>query len=147
MQQKLIKLINKYKIEKKFDSILCETFALTREASKRSLGQRLTDSQLNGGIQLHYETILKRKNPNDKTFVSTLSIVFIVTVNAYLAKRDKEAMEPILGLSVALIQENRSSYERLKNYTANITYVTNSEIGFDYLRGNLRTSKNDIIFP
>ena len=157
IKERINQLITKYKIEKNFDSILCETFALTREASKRTLGLRHYDVQLMGGIILHSGKIAEMRTGEGKTLVATLPVVLnalalkgvhIITVNDYLAKRDKQLMGQIygyLGLSVGLIQENMGSSERRKNYSANITYVTNSQVGFDYLRDNMCTSRNDLV--
>ena len=157
IKARIKQLITKYKIEKKFDSILCETFALTREASKRTLGLRHYDVQIMGGIILHSGKIAEMKTGEGKTLVATLPVVLnalalkgvhIITVNDYLAKRDKQLMGQIygyLGLSVGLIQEKMGSSERRKNYAANITYVTNSQVGFDYLRDNMCTSRNDLV--
>ncbi len=151
------RLIQRYQKEQNFDNILCESFALTREASKRVLGLRHFDTQLMGGIVLHNGQIAEMKTGEGKTLVGTLPVVLnalalkgvhVVTVNDYLAKRDKQWMSQLyryLGLSVGLIQENMGSDERRKNYAADITYVTNSEIAFDYLRDNMASSVEELV--
>lgn len=157
IKERINKLIIRYQIEKNFDSILCESFALTREASKRTLGLRHFDTQLMGGIELHNGKIAEMKTGEGKTLVATLPVVLnalslkgvhVVTVNDYLAKRDKQLMSQLyryLGLSVGLIQENMGSDERRKNYSGDITYVTNSEIAFDYLRDNMASSIDELV--
>lgn len=157
IKERVNKLIKKYQIDKNFDNILHESFALTREASKRTLGLRHYDTQLMGGIILHQGKIAEMKTGEGKTLVATLPVVLnalslkgvhVVTVNDYLAKRDQQWMSQLyryLGLSVGLIQENLNPKERRKNYAADITYVTNSELAFDYLRDNMSTSLNDLV--
>ena len=157
IKQRVNKLIKKYQIERNLDNILCESFALTREAGKRTIGLRHYDTQLMGGIILHEGKIAEMKTGEGKTLVATLPVVLnaltlkgvhLVTVNDYLAKRDQQWMSQLyryLGLSVGLIQENMNSNERRKNYAADITYVTNSELAFDYLRDNMATSLDDIV--
>ena len=157
IKERINSLIQCYKIEKNFDSILCESFALTREASKRTIGLRHFDTQLMGGIVLHNGNIAEMKTGEGKTLVATLAVVLnalalkgvhVVTVNEYLAKRDKQWMSQLyryLGLSVGLIEEKMDSDERRKNYSADITYVTNSELAFDYLRDNMASSVNDLV--
>jgi len=142
-------LILIYQNTKNFDSILVESFALTREASKRTLGLRHFDVQLLGGMILHEGKIAEMKTGEGKTLVATLPIVLnalslqgvhLVTVNDYLAERDKQTMSQLyryLGLSVGLIQEYMDSDERRQNYSADITYVTNSQLAFDYLHDNM----------
>lgn len=136
------------------DSLLVEAFALVREASKRTLSMRHFDVQLIGGMVLHEGNISEMKTGEGKTLVSTLAAylnalegkgVYIVTVNDYLAKRDSEWMGKLfsfLGLSVGLIQHDMPPEERLKAYQADITYGTNNEFGFDYLRDNLAWEKD-----
>ena len=131
------------------EDLLPETFALTREASKRTLGQRHYDVQLIGGMVLHDGAIAEMKTGEGKTLTSTLSIVLntltggsvhVVTVNDYLSKRDALWMKPIydmLGVKVSWIQEDDEPDERREKYAADITYGTNSEFGFDYLRDNM----------
>lgn len=131
------------------DDLLPEAFAVVREASKRVLNMRHFDVQLVGGIVLHEGKIAEMKTGEGKTLVSTLPAylnalegkgVYVVTVNDYLAKRDSEWMGKLfefLGLSVGLIQSNMHPQERLAAYQCDITYGTNNEFGFDYLRDNL----------
>ena len=157
IKERVNQLILKYQITQNFDDILVESFALTREAAKRTLGLRHFDTQLLGGIILHQGKIAEMKTGEGKTLAATLSVVLnalslkgvhVVTVNDYLAKRDKQTMGQIyryLGLSVGLIQENMGSDERRKNYAADITYVTNSELAFDYLRDNMVKLVNDFV--
>ncbi|NBV41233.1 preprotein translocase subunit SecA [bacterium] len=136
------------------DALLPEAFSVVREAAKRTLGFRHFDVQLIGGIVLHQGKISEMKTGEGKTLVSTLPAylnalegkgVYIVTVNDYLAKRDSQWMGQIfrfLGLSVGLIQNNMRSEERLKAYECDITYGTNNEFGFDYLRDHLALDKS-----
>jgi preprotein translocase subunit SecA len=157
IKEKIYRLQKKYQLEKELDSILIETFALTREASKRVLGLRHFDTQLMGGMVLHNGKIAEMKTGEGKTLVATLPVVLnalslrgvhLVTVNDYLAKRDKQLMGRLyryLGLSVGLIQENMSSNQRRQNYLADITYVTNSQLAFDYLRDNMVRSIDDVV--
>ncbi|AFZ46457.1 protein translocase subunit secA [Cyanobacterium stanieri PCC 7202] len=139
------------------DEILVEAFALVREAGVRVLGMRHYDVQLLGGIVLHTGQIAEMKTGEGKTLVATLPAylngltgkgVHVVTVNDYLARRDAEWMGQIhrfLGLEVGLIQSGMTSVERRKNYLADITYATNSELGFDYLRDNMATSIEEVV--
>jgi preprotein translocase subunit SecA len=157
IKEKIFALQKKYQFEKELESILIETFALTREASKRVLGLRHFDTQLMGGIVLHNGKIAEMKTGEGKTLVATLPVVLnalslkgvhLVTVNDYLAKRDKQLMGRLyryLGLSVGLIQENMNSTQRRQNYLADITYVTNSQLAFDYLRDNMVRSIEDVV--
>ncbi|MFS7976404.1 putative secA, preprotein cross-linking [Helianthus anomalus] len=136
------------------DSLLPEAFAVVREASKRVLGLRPFDVQLIGGMVLHKGEIAEMRTGEGKTLVAILPAylnaltgkgVHIVTVNDYLARRDCEWVGQVarfLGLSVGLIQQNMTSEERRQNYSCDITYVTNSELGFDYLRDNLAMESN-----
>ncbi|MCX7759089.1 MAG: preprotein translocase subunit SecA [bacterium] len=131
------------------DDILPEAFAVVREASKRVLSMRHFDVQMIGGVVLHQGRIAEMKTGEGKTLVATLPAylnaltgkgVHIVTVNDYLAKRDAEWMGPVyrfLGLSVGYIQQLMDKNDRKKMYSSDITYVTNYEVGFDYLRDNL----------
>jgi len=131
------------------DDILPEAFAVVREAAKRTIGLRHHDVQLIGGIVLHRGAIAEMANGEGKTLVATLAAylngiegkgVHVVTVNDYLARRDKEWMGPVyefLGLSVGVIQNGMSPPERRKAYQCDITYGTNNEFGFDYLRDNM----------
>ena len=131
------------------DDILPEAFAVCREAADRVLGMRHFDVQLIGGIVLHQGRIAEMKTGEGKTLVATLPAylnaltgegVHIVTVNDYLAKRDSEWMGKLyrfLGLSVGLIVHEKSNAERQEAYNCDITYGTNNEMGFDYLRDNM----------
>ncbi|MBD2774496.1 preprotein translocase subunit SecA [Iningainema tapete] len=139
------------------DDILPEAFAVVREAGRRVLGLRHFDVQLLGGIILHTGQIAEMKTGEGKTLVATLPSylnaltgkgVHVVTVNDYLARRDAEWMGQVhrfLGLSVGLIQQSMTPPERKKNYDCDITYVTNSEVGFDYLRDNMATEIKDVV--
>lgn len=139
------------------DDLLPEAFAVVREAGKRVLGLRHFDVQLLGGTILHKGQIAEMKTGEGKTLVSTLPAylngltgkgVHVVTINDYLARRDAEWMGQVhrfLGLSVGLIQQGMGPSERKKNYDCDITYVTNSEVGFDYLRDNMATSIVDVV--
>ena len=130
------------------DDLLPEAFAVAREAARRTIGQRHFDVQLMGGAALHQGNIAEMKTGEGKTLVSTLpgylnalsGGVHIVTVNDYLAKRDSEWMGGIyrfLGLEVGLIQASMTPEQRRPAYEADITYGTNNEFGFDYLRDNM----------
>jgi preprotein translocase subunit SecA len=139
------------------DDLLPEAYAVVREAARRVLGLRHFDVQLLGGAMLHIGQIAEMKTGEGKTLVATLPSylnalsgkgVHVITVNDYLARRDAEWMGQVhrfLGLSVGLIQANMTPAERQKNYNCDITYVTNSEIGFDYLRDNMATSMADVV--
>jgi preprotein translocase subunit SecA len=139
------------------NDILPEAFAVVREAGRRVLGLRHFDVQLLGGIILHSGQIAEMKTGEGKTLVATLPSylnaltgkgVHVVTVNDYLARRDAEWMGQVhrfLGLSVGLIQASMTPSERQRNYECDITYVTNSEVGFDYLRDNMATSMADVV--
>ena len=161
-QDMLLKRISEIKSEisngKKIDDYLVETFAMVREASKRTLGQRHFDVQLIGGMVLHNGGISEMKTGEGKTLVSTLAAflnslsgkgVHIVTVNDYLARRDAEWMGSIfnyLGLSVGCLTNDTEGREKRKEqYACDITYGTNNEFGFDYLRDNLRVLKQNIV--
>ncbi|MCK4264732.1 preprotein translocase subunit SecA [Candidatus Babeliales bacterium] len=135
---------------KTLDQILPEAFAVVRETAKRKLGERHYDVQLIGGMVLHEGRISEMKTGEGKTLVSTLPLylnalsgkgVHLVTVNDYLARRDGEWMRPIynhLGLEVGILQNDMSDEDRKKAYQADITYGTNNEYGFDYLRDNMK---------
>ena len=139
------------------DDILPDAFATVREAAKRSLGQRHYDVQILGGIVLHRGMIAEMKTGEGKTLVSTLSSylnalggskVHIVTVNDYLAKRDCEWMGQVykkLGLTTGFIVNSLDEQERKRAYLCDITYGTNNEFGFDYLRDNMKFSKEQIV--
>ena len=142
---------------RKLESIIPESFALVREAAKRSLGERHYDVQLAGGLILHQGKIAEMKTGEGKTLVSTLPAylncltgkgVHIVTVNDYLAKRDSEWMSKVfnyLGISVGCITNDLDDNERKKNYASDITYATNNELGFDYLRDNMKYEINEMV--
>jgi len=131
------------------EDLLPEAFALTREAARRSIGQRHYDVQLVGGMALHEGTIAEMKTGEGKTLTATLAAflntlaggsVHVVTVNDYLARRDAEWMKPVfetLGVSVAAIQEGDDHATRQRKYACDVVYATNSEFGFDYLRDNM----------
>lgn len=139
------------------DDILFETFAVVRETARRTVNMRHFDVQLIGGVVLHQGKIAEMKTGEGKTLVSTLPSylnalegkgVHIVTVNDYLAKRDTEWMGPIykfLGLSVGTIQHEMPDAERLRAYGSDITYGTNNEFGFDYLRDNMKFRMADVV--
>ncbi len=141
----------------KIDEIIPESFALVREAAKRTLGERHYDVQLAGGLILHHGKIAEMKTGEGKTLVSTLPAylnslegkgVHIVTVNDYLAKRDSEWMGKVfnyLGVSTGCITNNLEDIERKKNYNNDITYATNNELGFDYLRDNMKYELRDMV--
>ena len=138
-------------------SIEVEAFAYIREAAKRTLGQRHYDVQLFGGLVLLRNKIAEMKTGEGKTLVSTLPIslmalfkkgVHVVTVNEYLAKRDADWMSPIynfLGLEVGLIHSNQNPAEKNQAYKKDITYGTNNEFGFDYLRDNMAISREQLV--
>lgn len=139
------------------DDILIEAFAVVREVSKRTLNMRHFDVQLMGGVVLHQGKISEMKTGEGKTLVATLPAylnaleekgVHIVTVNDYLAKRDTEWMGPVynfLGLEVGTIQHEMGEIERQKAYKKDITYGTNNEFGFDYLRDNMKFRLSDLV--
>ncbi len=140
----------------KLDNLLPEAFAVVREVGKRKLNMRHFDVQLIGGMVLHEGKITEMKTGEGKTLVATLPLYLnalegkgahLVTVNDYLAKRDSEWMGQIykfLGLEVGLIQNYMDDQERKKSYAADITYGTNNEFGFDYLRDNMKFDMNDL---
>ena len=141
----------------KLDQIIPETFALVREAANRTLGERHYDVQLAGGLMLHNGNIAEMKTGEGKTLVSTLPAylnslsgkgVHIVTVNDYLAKRDSEWMGRVfnyLGTSVGCIINDLEDNKRKENYLCDITYATNNELGFDYLRDNMKYDINEMV--
>ena len=138
-------------------NIEVEAFAYTREAAKRTIGQRHYDVQIFGGLVLLRNKITEMKTGEGKTLVSTLPIslmalfkkgVHVVTVNEYLAKRDAEWMSPIyefLGLKVGLIYSNQDPLDKAAAYKKDITYGTNNEFGFDYLRDNMAVSSEQLV--
>jgi preprotein translocase subunit SecA len=142
---------------KKLDDILPEAFATVREAGKRVLGMRHFDVQMIGGIVLHRGEIAEMRTGEGKTLVATLAVylnaiegkgVHVVTVNDYLARRDAEWMGQIyrfLGLTVGVIVPNLSEYERREAYNSDITYATNNELGFDYLRDNMKHERSQMV--
>ena len=154
---KSIQLQKRYQTELDLNSLIPEAFALTREASIRTLGLRHFDVQLLGGLVLNNGKIAEMRTGEGKTLVATLPAylnaltkkgVHIVTVNDYLASRDQISMGQIhrfLGLNTGLIQENMLVSERQKNYDADITYVTNNELGFDYLRDNMSLNIGNVV--
>ena len=137
------------------DDILVEAFAVCREASRRVLGMRHFDVQLIGGMVLHYGKIAEMRTGEGKTLVGTLPVylnalsgkgVHVITVNDYLAARDAATMQPLynfLGLSVGVIVSNMEQFDRQNAYGADITYGTNNEFGFDYLRDNMVADQYD----
>jgi preprotein translocase subunit SecA len=139
------------------DDLLPEAFALTREAARRTLGQRHYDVQLIGGMVLHSGAIAEMKTGEGKTLTATLPVflntlagnaVHLVTVNDYLARRDAEWMAPIydaLGVTVSAIQEGDDPAFRRTKYACDVTYGTNSEFGFDYLRDNMAGSLEECV--
>ena len=157
LQAKTAEFKQRLEKDESLDDLLPESFAVVREASKRVLELRHFDVQLVGGMILHDGQIAEMKTGEGKTLVSTLPAylnaltgkgVHIITVNDYLARRDAEWMGQIhrfLGLSVGLIQQSMTPIERQKNYGCDITYGTNSEIGFDYLRDNMAPSMAEVV--
>ena len=151
------KLKKQYKEDNNLNYLIAESFALTREASLRTLGLRHFDVQLIGGLVLNNQKISEMKTGEGKTLVATLPAclnaltekgVHIVTVNDYLASRDQISMGQIyrfLGLDTGLIQDDMSTSERKKNYNADITYVTNYELTFDFLRDNMALNLTDVV--
>jgi preprotein translocase subunit SecA len=157
LRAKSFRLQKKYDLDKNLDQILPEAFALTREASFRTLGLRHFDVQLLGGLVLNNKQIAEMKTGEGKTLVATLPAylnaitkkgVHIVTVNDYLANRDQVSMGQIyrfLGMDTGLIQDGMATSERQKNYSADITYVTNYEVAFDFLRDNMALNLSDVV--
>ena len=139
------------------ESLLPEAFALTRESMVRNMGMRHYDVQLIGGAALHYGRIAEMKTGEGKTFVATLALALntlpgkgthLVTTNDYLARTGVEWMGPIfrgLGLETAVIEHSTSSESRRDAYRADITYITNSELGFDYLRDNMAFQPDQLV--
>src|SRR4051794_34656255 len=137
------------------DEVLYESFAITREVGRRTMGMRHFDVQMIGGMVLHGGSIAEMKTGEGKTLTATLAVVLnalsgkgvhVVTVNDSLARRDAEWMSPIydaLGLSVGVLQNMQSYEEKIEAYRADVTYGTNSEFGFDYLRDNMATAIED----
>src|SRR5437868_4558855 len=139
------------------DELLEESFAVVREASIRALGMRPFDVQLIGGMVLHSGKISEMKTGEGKTLVATMPVylnaltgrgVHVVTVNDYLARRDADWMGKVyrfLGMSVGVIVPNLTDEERREAYNADITYGTNNELGFDYLRDNMKYSRAQMV--
>ena len=157
IRKKTLELKSQVKQGRSLDDILPEAFSNVREAAKRSLGQRHYDVQIIGGVVLHRGMIAEMKTGEGKTLVSTLAAylnsldgksVHIVTVNDYLAKRDSEWMGAVyekLGLETGYIVNGMEDIDRKKAYLSDITYGTNNEFGFDYLRDNMKFSKENIV--
>ena len=157
LRAKSLKLKRQYDTDQNLNALVSQAFAITREASKRTLGLRHFDVQLIGGLVLNDQKIAEMKTGEGKTLVATLPAflnaltkkgVHIVTVNDYLANRDQVSMGQVyrfLGLNTGLIQEGMSTSERLENYNADITYVTNYEVTFDFLRDNMALNLNDVV--
>ncbi len=154
---KTIELKEKIKKGQNLNEILPEAFALVREASKRARNERHYDVQLIGGIVLHESKIAEMRTGEGKTLTIALAAylnaleekgVHVVTVNDYLAKRDSKDMGEIynlLGLTSGYINNYQDDHERRKNYNCDITYATNSELGFDYLRDNMKYAKEEMV--
>jgi preprotein translocase subunit SecA len=148
-------LRERYAASQDLEALLPEAFALVREAARRTLGMRHFDVQLIGGIALHQGKIAEMRTGEGKTLVATLTAylnaltgkgVHVVTVNEYLAQRDADWMGPVyrfLGLTVGVIKSNQPTEEKRAAYAADITYGTNNEFGFDYLRDNLAFRPED----
>ena len=142
---------------KNLDDLLPDAYALVREASRRTRKERHFDVQIIGGIVLHEAKIAEMRTGEGKTLTITLAAylnalegkgVHIVTVNDYLAKRDSQEMGKIynlLGLTSGFINNDQNDYERKKNYNCDVTYATNSELGFDYLRDNMKYSQDEMV--
>jgi preprotein translocase subunit SecA len=157
LRTKNFKLKQQYKETGDLKPLIAESFALTREASLRTLGLRHFDVQLIGGLVLNNQKIAEMKTGEGKTLVATLSAclnaltdkgVHIVTVNDYLASRDQVSMGQIyrfLGFDTGLIQNDMTSSERRNNYNTDITYVTNYELTFDFLRDNMALNLSDVV--
>ena len=155
--EKTQNLKNKIQKGENIDNILPEAFALVREASKRTRGERHFDVQIMGGVVLHKGSIAEMRTGEGKTLTIVLAAylnalhgegVHVVTVNDYLAKRDCLDMGMIynfLGLSSGYINNDQDDHERKKNYLCDITYATNSELGFDYLRDNMKFSSDELV--
>ena len=157
LRQRIVELKQEVADGKSLDDIQHETFAIVREAAKRTLGQRHFDVQLIGGMTLHKGRIAEMKTGEGKTLVATLAVVLnaltgkgvhVVTVNDYLASRDSDWMGEIyrfLGLTVGRIVHGMSDAERREAYASDVTYATNNELGFDYLRDNMKFSRDEMV--
>ena len=156
-KERTLNLKRSIKEGKSLESVIPESFALVREAAKRTLGERHYDVQLAGGIILHQGKIAEMKTGEGKTLVSTLPAylnslngkgVHVVTVNDYLAKRDSEWMGKVfnfLGTSTGCITNDLDDIQRKENYNCDITYATNNELGFDYLRDNMKYELSEMV--
>ena len=156
-KEKTVNLKRSIKEGSSLESVIPDSFALVREAAKRTLGERHYDVQLAGGLILHEGKIAEMKTGEGKTLVSTLPAylnsltgkgVHIVTVNDYLAKRDSEWMGKVfnfLGTSTGCITNDLEDIKRKDNYNCDITYATNNELGFDYLRDNMKYELSDMV--
>ena len=159
LRNKTFQLKKQYQQEQDLDALIAQSFAIAREASVRTLGLRHFDVQLLGGLVLNSGKISEMRTGEGKTLVATLPAylnaltdkgVHIVTVNDYLASRDQVSMGQIyrfLGLDTGLIQEDMAFLERQQNYKADITYVTNNELAFDYLRDNMASNLSQVVLP
>lgn len=159
LRNKTFQLKKQYNETQNLNGLIAESFALTREVSFRTLGLRHFDVQVIGGLVLNSGKISEMRTGEGKTLVATLPAVLnaltnkgvhIVTVNDYLASRDQISMGQIyrfLGLNTGLIQEDMVFKERQQNYEADITYVTNNELAFDYLRDNMASNINQVVLP
>ena len=159
LRNKTFQLKRQYQKEQDLNALISQSFAIAREASLRTLGLRHFDVQLLGGLVLNSGKISEMRTGEGKTLVATLPAylnaltkkgVHIVTVNDYLASRDQVSMGQIyrfLGLDTGLIQEDMAFLERQQNYKADITYVTNNELAFDYLRDNMASNLNQVVLP
>jgi preprotein translocase subunit SecA len=157
LASKRYELIKIYEEDKNLDSVLVQAFAVCREAAKRTISMRHFDVQVMGGVVLHEGKIAEMKTGEGKTLVATLPIYLnsftkkpshIVTVNDYLAKRDSQWMAPVynmLGVRVGLLQHGMNTAEKKVAYSCDVIYGTNNEFGFDYLRDNMVSSKQDMV--
>ena len=154
---KTVTLMERLAAGETLEDVLPEAFAGVREAGKRALGMRHFDVQIMGGQVLHEGKVAEMKTGEGKTLVATLPVylnalagngVHVVTVNDYLAKRDAEWMGPLyefLGMHVGIIQHDLDNVARREAYNSDITYVTNNEVGFDYLRDNMAWQLEDMV--
>ena len=156
LEDTTLKLKELYSSHNNLDLLLPEAFATVREAAKRTLNQRHFDVQIIGGIVLHQGKISEMKTGEGKTLVATLPAylnalsgkgVHVITVNDYLASRDIEMGEiyKFLGLTVGCVIPNLEDEERKKAYNCDITYTTNNELGFDFLRDNMKFSSDQMV--
>ncbi len=157
LKEKTNEFRKRYQEGESLDDLLPEAFAAVREAAHRTIGQRHYDVQLMGGMVLHHGKIAEMKTGEGKTLTATLPLYLnalsgkgahLVTVNDYLAQRDAQWMAPIynaLGLEVASLRNSMEDQERIDAYNADILYATNNELGFDYLRDNMKFRKQDYV--